>query len=688
MRTPTPFATVLLAAIALFGAAVHTVADDLTVLAPAAGAEAPSDLFHASLNKQAFAALDQRHAAYEKLKTPEQIADWQKARREFFLRQLGGFPDRTPLNAQVTGTIEREDYRIEKILFESRPRHHVTALLYLPKGSLPPFPGVLVPCGHSANGKAHDSYQRISILLAKNGLAALCYDPIGQGERVQLFKPDGKGAFNPTQEHTLTGIGSILLGGNTAEYEIWDGMRALDYLASRPEIDSHRLGCTGNSGGGTLTSYLMALDDRVVAAAPSCYSTTFRELLATSGPQDAEQNIFGQIGFGMDIPDYTLMRAPKPTLIDAATHDQIFSITGAWDLFREAKRLYTTMGHSDQVDLAEADAPHEFSTHLRVASVRWMRRWLLKADDRVTEIPGTPILKDEEAICSPKGQVMQIPGEESVFSLNAKIEDRLTPQRRDFWARTPKAEALQKVREVAGIRRLSDLPEPKTSRIGFIERNGYRIEKIVLESEAGVPLPALAFVPAHPAGEAYLYVNGRGKQADAGEGGPIEQLVKHNHLVLAVDLRGMGETETREKKWYGGLFGAEAGEFFTAYLLGKSLTGMRAEDILVAARFLAHYEAQDTPRKVGLVGIGHAGIAALHAAALEPELFSSTLIRETLTSWDDVVRTPEAGPQLDGLVHSALKFYDLPDLVHCVAPANISIEHPINALGEIVSSAQ
>ena len=143
------------------------------------------------LMQQASAALDRRSEAYEKIKTPEQIAAWQKERREFFVWQLGGFPERTPLNAQSVATLDRGDYRIEKVIFESEPQHHVTALLYLPK-TKPPFPGVLVPCGHSANGKAAEAYQRACILLAKNGLAALCYDPIGQGERSQVLKPDGK----------------------------------------------------------------------------------------------------------------------------------------------------------------------------------------------------------------------------------------------------------------------------------------------------------------------------------------------------------------------------------------------------------------------------------------------------------------------------------------------------------------
>src|SRR5262249_14625383 len=159
-------------------------------------------------------------------------------------------------------------YRIEKVLYESQPGHVVTADLYLPDGT-PPYPAVLLPAGHSADGKAEN--QRPATLLALNGIAALCYDPIGEGERYQFLDADREPRSRSTTEHTLLDAGCIPLGRNTATYRIWDGMRSLDYLASRTDIDAKRLGVTGCSGGGTLSSYLMALDDRVACAAPSCH---------------------------------------------------------------------------------------------------------------------------------------------------------------------------------------------------------------------------------------------------------------------------------------------------------------------------------------------------------------------------------------------------------------------------------
>ncbi|MBI5818897.1 MAG: acetylxylan esterase [Verrucomicrobia bacterium] len=664
-------------------------AQDLNVLppspTPAKGTNAPLAMLDAYLKAAAYAALDQRKADYEKVKTLEQVAAWQQQRRDFFERQLGGFPKRTPLNAKITGTMDGGDYRVEKVIFESEPKHHVTGLLYLPK-TPPPYPGVIVPCGHSSNGKGAETYQRASILLAKNGLAAFCYDPIGQGERAQVLKPDGKAALGSTTEHTLVGIGAILVGRNVATYRVWDGMRAIDYLQSRSDIDPKRIGCTGNSGGGTLTSYLMALDDRIVAAAPSCYLTSFRKLLERIGGQDGEQNIFGQIAFGMEHGDYVIMRAPKPTLMCVATRD-MFDIVGSWDSFREAKRIYGRLGFANHVDLVEADEPHGFSTHLRVGAVRWMRRWLLKNDDDIIE-PDFPIRKDPEIQCSVKGQVMLMPGEKSVFDLNVEVDKKLSQERRKLWTEASKTEALAKVRETAGVRPLDKLPLPTHRKVGSIERQGYRIEKLVLEPEAGIVLPALAFVPPKPDANAYLYLHGQGKQTDAAPGGPIEKLVTQGHLVLAVDVRGLGETQEKTKKWYSGTYGLVAGDFYHSYLLGRSLVGMWTEDALICARFLAGYEAKGAPRKVHLVGIGTAGIPALHAAALEPESIASLTLRRTLASWVSVLREPAAKDQLITTVHGALKVYDLPDLVASLGKDKVCIEEPTDAAGAVITGAK
>ncbi|MCJ7676020.1 MAG: acetylxylan esterase [Sedimentisphaerales bacterium] len=313
--------------LSLLGSQAALANQEVTVLPETMGGVKPADMMSNYLLKLVRQKSDNWKERYEQLKTPEQITEYQKRLREKFIEAIGGLPERTPLNPQVTGVVLRDGYRVEKVIFESQQKHYVTAALFLPDGKKhkPPYPGVLVPCGHSANAKAYESYQTMGALLALNGMAALVFDPIDQGERSQM--PSRLPELWGTKAHTMLGIGSILLGRNTARFEIWDGMRGIDYLQSRPEVDPNRIGCTGNSGGATQTSYLMALDDRIIAAAPSCYITSFERLLSTIGPQDAEQNIYGQLAFGMDHADYLMMRAPKPTLVCAATKD-FFDIEG------------------------------------------------------------------------------------------------------------------------------------------------------------------------------------------------------------------------------------------------------------------------------------------------------------------------------------------------------------------------
>lgn len=668
----------------LFVITAAATADELTVLPAEIDGAAPREMMHRYLMRLTGQAVDRRDAEYETLKTPDQLAAYQRRVRRFFLEQLGELPERTPLGARVVGRQARDGYRIEKVIFESQPRHYVTAILYLPDAK-PPYPGVLVPCGHSANGKARDLYQRMPILLARSGMAALCYDPIDQGERHQLLGPDGKPrASASTLGHSLLGVGSILLGRNAATFRIWDGMRAIDYLQSRAEIDPKRIGCTGISGGGTLTSYLMALDDRIVAAAPGCYLTSMRRLMETIGPQDAEQNLHAQIAFGMDHADYILARAPQPTLIMTATHDY-FDITGSWASYRQAKRWYARLGFAERVDLFETDDKHGFPGPMRVASARWMSRWLLHRDDPITEVE-SPVARDEELWCTPRGEVMLVPGARSTYDVNMALEDRLAASRRVLWRQADKSGSLAEVRRIAGIAKLDDLPQPQWEKTGAVQRQGYRIDKLILRPQEGIHLAALAFAPERWAGQRHLYLHAGGKQADAGPGGAIEKLVLAGQMVLAVDLRGLGETACAPKGGHAEYFGSDWQDIFLAYMLNRPYLTMWSEDILVCARFLAGYEKPGDTKAVSVTGVGRVGPAILHAAALESNLFDSVCLRQCLRSWSEVVHAPLAKNQLVNAVHGALKVYDLPDLAAALPPGKLSTQDPVDATEQPVKS--
>ncbi len=641
-------------------------ADDLNCLSDA---QRDNAVLYSRLQQEAYAALDRRAETYEQLKTPEDVRAYQKRLREFFVQQLGGFPERSPLNGKTLRTIPGDGYRIECVIFDSQPNHRITANLYLPKAD-GPVPGVVVSSGHSRTGKTAEYNQRFGIAMARHGMAALCFDPIGQGERSQMLKDDGQPRFSgTTTEHFLIGVGSTLVGRNTARYRVWDAMRAIDYLVSRPEIAPKKIGMTGCSGGGTLTSYTMALDDRVTVAAPACYLTTFRRLIETRGPQDAEQNIFGQIAYGLDQPDYVLLRAPKPTIISSTTGD-FFSIDGAWENFRQAKRVYGRLGFPEKVDLVEVEGEHGVQPQNLAAITQWMRRWLLGRDEPVP-IQEYPPLEPQDLWCLDSGQVLTLPDEKSVFDLNADYETKLAKQRTAAWQKATSEQRDAKVRSLLNVRPASELKPPEFEDIDRVNREDYHIDKLVLRTDSGATLPGLTFHPPSPVDDAYLYLHDDGKLGDSQTDGPIEDLISEGYAVVTVDLSGQGETGTGKRD----ALLTDWKTYNLAYLLGKPLLGIRVEDALAAADFVAFYQKPRTkPRKVHLVGVGQAGLIALHAAALNPDLFESVTLRNTPRDWATVVRqTPPAG-QLDSAVHGVLTTYDLPDLVEMAGKDKVRFE--------------
>lgn len=660
--------------------------EDLTVLKDVDGVP-PRKLLLNYLQGQAQKAFDARRATLaelgkldDKTKMPVDLpAKYAKRQAELkakFIEAIGGFPERTPLNAKVIGTEKGDGYKIEKVIYESRPNHHVTANLYLPD-SKGPVPGVIVPCGHTTNGKA--GYQAVSVILAKHGIAALCYDPIGQGERVQLPTDTHKSLVGgSTNEHTMVGVGALLVGQSTATFRIWDGMRSIDYLQSRPEIDPKKIGCTGSSGGGTLTSYLMALDDRIVAAAPSCYITSLEKLFTTLGPQDGEQNIPGQVAFGMEHADYLFLRAPKPTLILCATRD-FFDIGGTWQTYREAKQFYGVFGHGERVDIFEYNTGHAYPKAQREAMVRFMQRWLLDKDSAATESE-TASLKDAQLQCTRTGNVIEDLKGKSAFDITAETEDALAKQRAKWQESHSKEELQKEVRRLIGV--APDVTGARSNAVGKIQRDGYVIFKYTYETEPGVFVPALGFNPEKPLKDSWtvLYLCGEGKALDAAPGGPIEKLVKEGRRVVALDLRGLGETAPAPldpKK--PGYFGVDFRESFMALHLNRPLLGQRVHDLLSV---LQNYEKGEFE----VIATGPAGPAALHAAALDSRIKALTLDR-SLVSWSSVAKTPVSYNQLTNVVPGALKVYDLPDLVKAIAPRKVTITNPVDAAGKPVAQA-
>lgn len=633
-------------------------AEDLNCLPTEEGGPQTQVTWYKHLSAVASQHLTQRRKSVENLKTLEQLEKYQTDKREKLIQQLGGFPERTPLNAQTVSTIQRQGYHIEKVLFESQPNHHVTGNLYVPDGS-GKFPAVIVSSGHSRTGKTADYNQRFGIALAENGIIALCFDPIGQGERSQILAANGSPQVDATtEEHFLIGSGSILIGKNTATYRIWDAIRCLDYLESRPDVNKDRLGMTGCSGGGTLTSYVMAIDPRVYCAAPACYLTTFEHLIATIGPQDSEQNIFGQLAHEIDQSDYVLLRAPKPTLISATTSD-FFGISGTWDNYRQNKRIYTRLGLPERLEIVEADGDHGVQPENLAAIVHWMKRWLLDANAQQP----TPIkpfsqyatLPEEELLVTKRGQVLTLEGEKSVYQLNTDLLNNISKQRAPD--RSQNSQTLRGiVRETLHVPPATEF-KVTSRKAGKVQRDSYHIDKLVIRSADDFPLPALTFHPVDPAESAYLYISDGGKVADSQPGGEIEKLVAQGFVVVSVDLRGQGETAD-------GNLHPRLGDwrtFYLAYLLGDSVVSAHTRDIISTAKWIANYQSEK-PREVHLIANGNTSVAALHAALLEPALFTSISVRRGPESWQRMVESADQASPITTTIHGVLNRYDLPDL--------------------------
>jgi len=632
------------------------------------------------LNNIGFRMLGERKRRVEHLATIEDVNKRRSYVREQMLKDLGGFPDRTPLNARVVGVLERPGYRIEKVIFESQPHFYVTANLYLPKTGHPPYPAILYPLGHERGGKTNPTWQQMLGSLATKGFVALAWDPVGQGERLQIFDEDLRESKvgNSTTEHTVVGTQCMLVGDHLARYTIWDGMRALDYLLSRKEVDPARIGLTGNSGGGTHTAYIAALDDRIQVAAPSCYITSWHLMLDTIGPQDAEQTFPLWLQEGLDYPDYLYAFAPKPYILLSAIRD-FFPIAGARETLAEAERVYAAIGEREKVGMFEADDGHGYNKSRRLAAYDWFGRWLKGARDTDPE-PQIEMATPEELRCTATGQVSTSLGGESVFTLNQKRLAQLKASRL-----TRPADLPGKVREV--IRYEPPSGPLQVTSYGVITRSGYRIEKLIYESEPGIFIPSLLYVPDAGASKkaAVLMVTGDGKAASASE---AEQFAASGTVVLSIDMRGTGETRvdtdvnSREFDHYFGDFN----NIMTALLVGKTMAGMRALDISRGVDVLTSGKEVD-PNQVYGYGKDEGALPLLYATVLDGRI-RRVMLDGMLVSYESVVNSRVSRRILEGVAPGMLKYYDLQDLVAATAPRDVWIVNGTDPMGHELPASE
>jgi cephalosporin-C deacetylase-like acetyl esterase len=618
--------------------------------------------------------------------------DWQAERRRLLAaygEMLGAFPPRTPLNARTTGVVQRERYAIEKVVFESRPGMLVTANAYVPAGRSWPVPGVLVPCGHTDNGKAGETYQRVCAGLAAKGYFVLIYDPIGQGER-KLYWDAERGVSRLggcTTQHSYAGNQCVLLGLNLAQYMVWDSIRAVDYLISRPEVDSSRIAMAGNSGGGTNTAYTAPLDERIKVVVPCCYITTLDWRRRSWSTGDGEQNLLGQLAAGLDHADMLRLVAPRPLLVGSAALD-FFPLEGARESVAAARELYRTLGIEERVTHAVADAPHGYSVALRRATYGWLNRWFDKLDEGDDE-PDTPVETDAELQCTTGGQVEPL-GSETIFTVNRRRLDEPVPPRP--LSVTDAAVAL------TGFESLAARPYARPAETRLERHEGVRrIERVVLWPELDVAVPGAAFTwRAHPGPRrAALWIDGEGVDALADRPAfrtALADLLPQGWLHLAVDVRGIGETAPRATgRANPRVMGAEAFLTYESFVAGRPLFGMRLRDAQAAVAYLLERPDVDAASGVVLVGWGAGGLLALHLAVLDPRIQAAAAV-DTLARYRSLVEHEHYAHPVSSFIPGVVagpdspNGYDLDDLVGEMASRPVLRLRPVDHLGQPVTS--
>jgi hypothetical protein len=635
---------------------------------------------------QAFRFLDQREAEIAGLSTKESWLERQKKVKETLLKIVGPFPQKTPLNAQITGALQKDGYRVEKILFESQPGFYVTAAMFIPDQTLEKTAAIIFASGHYADAFRTPEYQQVILNFVKKGFVVFAFDPIGQGERVQYYDPKLEKSVvgNCVYEHCYAGAQCLLIGSSMARYMIWDGIRAVDYLVTRKEVDPQRIGITGHSGGGTQSAYIAAFDDRILAVAPECFITNMRRLWEGIGPQDAEQNFFHGIASGIDLPDLLEVRAPKPALVISTTRD-FFSIQGARETGNEVEKIYSAFGADENFSRVEDDGPHGVTQKNRKARNAFFQKHLnLPGDSTDHEVD---FLTPEELQITETGQVATSLGGETVFTLNRKETqskiDQIIHSRKNLDSHLQNC--VISAKSLSGYLAPHKIEEAVFT--GRIRKDHYVIEKYLLKGEGDYPIPFLLFLPETQSGPPILYLHPLGKEKEAAEGGEIEWFVTNGHPVLAPDLVATGEMGPDLTLW--GTFDSNLGtvsykHWFGAVQTGRSVVGIYAADI---QRLVLYLKQRTDIRSEEIVGIakGNCCPGLLHSAVFE-HAFSRIALIDPLISYRSIAMNPyyfaEAVPPV---VAGALTASDLPDLAAAFAPNRLLFVNVRNQLGNPVS---
>jgi dienelactone hydrolase len=628
-------------------------------------------------------ARQRREREIAKLTDPASIRGRQQYVRNTLWEIAGAMPTRTALHMRVTGLVQRERYRIEKLIYESRPGLHIPANLYVPKGGASRYPGVLFQMGHAPNGKAASTYQRCCQGLVQLGFVVLAFDPMGQGERI--YYPDSSGIrtqlSSADEEHSLPGRQMILTGDTATRFQLWDAIRSLDVLAAHPAVDARRLATAGQSGGATLSMFLAAVDNRL-AAAVVCSGNTENFTCANFNPpgstDDAEQNLVGAGPLGLDRWDLLYPLAPKPLLISVSSKDAFGTYSPNYigdgrDEFNKLRRVYEQLGQPDRIEWNETPLPHGLSYDTRMALYRWLQRWLQPNSEALTEEPPTSVEEDRPLWCSESGNVVRSFHGETPHTLMRKqtIERKTGDLRTVLAIHSPK-------------------PDLRATIIGSVPSRNITIDAIEIAVEPNIVLPAWVFAPKrHDTGKpAVILLEPAGRNGRWHEGEMYQSLAETGAIVCVPDLRGIGDMTPefgRGAARYVREHNTEDEYAWASLILGRPMLGQRVTDILAILQAFRNHAGVDGRRCI-LAAQGKLTVPALIAAALDVKT-DALYLSAGLSSFRSIVETERYSHAFANFVPNFLSYTDLPEIAASIAPRKIVLAGIVDGAGTTMTPA-
>jgi dienelactone hydrolase len=577
---------------------------------------------------------------------------------------IGSFPDKEcALQPKEAGVLKRDGYRIEKLLFQSRPDVWVTASAYVPEGVKGKVPAVLAVHGHWPWARRDPVVQARCLGLVKLGFFVLAVDAFGAGERHPTL---GQGAYHGALlGASLWPAGQTLLG-----MQVYDNRRAVDYLLTRPEVDGDRLGVTGASGGGNQTMYTGALDERFKAVVPVCSVGNYQAYLQAACC--VCEVLPGALRFTEE-GDVLGLVAPRALMVVSATKDSFqFSVAEADKSLNRVKAIFKLYNSENKVMHPVFESPHAYNQAMREAMYGWMTRWLTgEGDGKPIPEPKHEVETVEDLACFAEGKRPTTFIFPTMFAareakrLLAAFDGQIRDHK-EAWEATAVMLRARLRTEVFGGFPKSPRPDPKTFQT--VDKDGVQTTPVLLTPEKGLPLYLLVrsklSVKGHAPACVLLHLDGK---AEALKHPLAAALIKKGCTVVAPDLRATGEAKP-EADMVHGAPDHNAAEH--AVWVGRPLLGQWAFDIHCVLDWMALQPGLN-PERLTVIGIGQASVVALCTGAMDDRVHAVAVLDAPATLVTAEAYAP--GTRMGLLAPNLFTVGDVPQLAALGAPRRLLI---------------